>query len=138
MNDEARVFIDTNVLMYAYSCDETAKRLVVQKLLKSAREMVISTQVVNEFVNVMHKKRDVPIAILKDVVCELESSFMVSLVTLETIRCALEISEIHKYSYFDSLIVASAIENLCSVLYSEDMHNTHVVNKILSIQNPFA
>jgi predicted nucleic acid-binding protein len=61
----------------------------------------------------------------------------ISLITIATINQALAISQRYKYSYFDSLILACAIENSCSTLYSEDMHNKHVVNESLIILNPF-
>ncbi len=138
MNDEKMIFIDTNVLIYAYSNDEVEKNEIVANLIVQEQKIVISTQVINEFINVMRKKRAVPIEDLQRVVRELTSIFTVSLVTVETIDQALTISKNLKYSYFDSLIIASAIENSCSVLYSEDMHHKHMVSKELIILNPFA
>jgi len=45
--------------------------------------------------------------------------------------------EKYKYQYYDSLIIATAIENGCSILYSEDMqHNQNIENKLV-IVNPF-
>lgn len=138
MNDEKTIFIDTNVLIYAYSSDEVEKNETVSRLIAEQQKIVISTQVINEFINVMRKKRAVPIEDLQEVVRELASIFTISLVTTETINRALAISQSFKYSYFDSLIVASAIKNSCSVLYSEDMHHKHMVSKELIILNPFA
>lgn len=138
MNDEKKIFIDTNVLIYAYSSDEVKKNATVAKLIADQQKIVISTQVINEFINVMRKKRAVPIEALQEVVRELASIFTISLVSIETINHALAISQNFKYSYFDSLIIASAIENSCSVLYSEDMHHKHMVSKELIILNPFA
>jgi predicted nucleic acid-binding protein len=48
-----------------------------------------------------------------------------------------EIREKHKYSIWDSLIIASALENGCKILYSEDMHHNHLIEKKLRIINPF-
>lgn len=138
MSDEEIVFIDTNVLIYAYSSDEVEKNAAVTKLIAEQQKIVISTQVINEFINVMRKKRAVPIENLQRVIGELASIFTISLVTIETINHALAISQNFKYSYFDSLIIASAIQNSCSVLYSEDMHHKHMVSKELVILNPFA
>ena len=137
MNDEKMVFIDTNVLIYAYSSDEVEKNEIVANLIAQEQKIVISTQVINEFINVMRKKKAAPIDDLQRVVRELSAIFTVSLVTIETIDQALAISKNLKYSYFDSLIIASAIENSCSVLYSEDMHHKHMVSKELIILNPF-
>lgn len=131
------IFIDTNVLIYAYSSDEVEKKLAVQMLLEKDQKVFISTQVINEFINVMRKKRSVPVNILQEVIKEIANIFSISLITVETINQALAISQRYKYSYFDSLIIASARENSCSILYSEDMHNKHLINDSLIILNPF-
>ncbi len=54
-----------------------------------------------------------------------------------TIKKALQIKKDSKYSYWDSLIIASALENNCSILYTEDMQDGQVVDGNLSIINPF-
>jgi predicted nucleic acid-binding protein len=43
----------------------------------------------------------------------------------------------YKFELFDSVIVAAAIENDCAILYSEDMHQGLIVEKTLTIINPF-
>jgi len=99
MNDEKIIFIDTNVLIYAYSSDEVEKNETVSRLIAEQQKIVISTQVINEFINVMRKKRAVPIEDLQGVVRELASIFTISLVTTETINRALAISQSFKYSF---------------------------------------
>jgi predicted nucleic acid-binding protein len=47
------VFIDTNILIYAYSIDEAKKRGIVQTIFAEYQTITISTQVINEFINVM-------------------------------------------------------------------------------------
>ena len=57
--------------------------------------------------------------------------------TSETVFSALDIAKRYDFSFFDSLIVAAALESKCTILYSEDMqHNQHIENLI--IKNPFA
>jgi predicted nucleic acid-binding protein len=137
MNAEKRVFFDTNILVYAYSSDEIEKKSVVQELLEREQEIVISTQVINEFINVMRRKKAIPTATLQDVLRELVAVFHVSLVHIDTIDSALGISQKYNYSYFDSLMISSALENSCVVLYSEDMHHKQIVGAALTILNPF-
>ena len=63
--------------------------------------------------------------------CELKTN------TSDTVFLALDIAERYGFSFYDSLIVAAAIESKCTTLYSEDMHHSqHIGN--LSIKNPFA
>ena len=102
------VFIDTNLIVYLYSNDELDKRTSIQNII-SKQKAVISTQVVNEFSNVMHK----------------------------TIRLAYQIANEYKYSFYDCLIIASALENDCEILYSEDMQHQQIIKKKMKITNPF-
>ncbi|HNZ27311.1 MAG TPA: PIN domain-containing protein [Spirochaetota bacterium] len=50
---------------------------------------------------------------------------------LDTIINAIHISNKYKYSYYDSLIISTALENNCNILYSEDLqHNQLIENKL--------
>nr|WP_289626254.1 PIN domain-containing protein [Desulfonauticus submarinus] len=62
---------------------------------------------------------------------------MVVPLTLDIVRKSWEIKEKYKFSYWDSLIVASALENNCSILYTEDMQDGQIIEKKLEIVNPF-
>ena len=109
------VFIDTNLIVYLYSNDELDKRTSIQNII-SKQKAVISTQVVNEFSNVMHK---------------------IQPISLSTIRLAYQIANEYKYSFYDCLIIASALENDCEILYSEDMQHQQIIKKKMKITNPF-
>lgn len=50
-----KVFVDTNLLIYAYSATEPEKKEIVLKLLEE-HDIIISTQVINEFIWVMNRK----------------------------------------------------------------------------------
>ena len=50
---------------------------------------------------------------------------------------ALRLKEKYKFQFYDALIVATALENGCSVLFSEDMQHHQVINDVLTIVNPF-
>ncbi len=60
-----------------------------------------------------------------------------SLVNKTTIKKSLQVKKIYHYSYWDSLIIASALESNCSILYTEDMHEGQVIDGKLKIVNPF-
>ncbi len=49
----------------------------------------------------------------------------------------MDIKKRYRFSYWDSLIIASALENNCSILYSEDMQHSQVIEDNLKIINPF-
>lgn len=132
-----KIFIDSNILIYAYSIDELSKKSTVEDLLNAHETVIISTQTINEFINVMTKKKKLDYKQIALVVRELFSVFLVQSVDSEIIQKAIDIALKHHYSYFDSLIISAAIASDCSILYSEDMHHNHIIEDRLKIVNPF-
>lgn len=133
-----KAFIDTNIFLYAaiQAPDTAEKRETAITLLRSNEKFVISTQVLNEFSAVLLKKQyadDVVWQKLESIVAECT----VTLVTLETLRTSHDLRKRFRFSYWDSLIVASALQSRCSILYSEDMQHSLLVNDTLRISNPF-
>jgi predicted nucleic acid-binding protein len=63
--------------------------------------------------------------------------FVVTVITQTTIEKAFVLSLKYGFSYWDSLIISSAIENGCNILYSEDMQHEQLIEKKLRIINPF-
>ncbi len=130
-----KVFIDTNILIYSISDDDLGAK--ARETLLSSSEAVVSSQVINEFVSTCLKKNLLSI----DDATEAANGFMRALqfapVHETTIIRALRLVKKYKYSYWDSLIAASALENGCSVLFTEDMQHGQVINNRLRIVNPF-
>ena len=134
-----RYFFDSNILIYLYSTDQPIKKNIAENLvIMHQGKIVISTQVINEFINVMSKKKKVEHQIVASALRELISAFTIAYITIDTIESALSITDKFKYSYFDSLIIASALESDCKILFTEDMHNKHIINKNLIVKNPFS
>jgi len=132
-----KVFIDTNVLIYGYSEDEPDKRQQAIDCVRSG-EAWISTQVLNETINVLKRKFSLSYSQIRDAVQELSEGFPIVLVSVNTIEMALNLAERYQYSYFDSLILASALEARCQILYSEDLHDGQRIENQLMIINPFS
>ena len=132
-----RFFFDSNILIYLYSTDQPVKKNLAENLVIIHQgKIVISTQVINEFINVMSKKKKVEHQIITSAIIELISAFAITYITTDTIQSALSITDKFKYSYFDSLIIASALETDCKILFTEDMHNKHIINRSLTVKNP--
>ena len=135
-----KIFIDTNVLVYIHLFDEESqnKRKALQNLLhrKIDAELIINVQVINEFYNVLLRKNIEDKIIQKKINSQLEIC-SASELSLKTVFSAWKLREKYKYSYWDSLILASALENSCSILYSEDMQHGQVIEDNLKIINPF-
>ena len=132
MND--KFFIDSNIILYGFSKD-LFKKEIVKTLIRA--NPLISIQVVNEIINVLLKKFHFSIKDVKEVLNFLKLKTKITNLKLESIELALFIKEKYKYSYYDSLIIASALENDCTILYSEDMQHTQVIEGKLKIINPF-
>ncbi|HVW98836.1 MAG TPA: PIN domain-containing protein [Candidatus Babeliaceae bacterium] len=133
-----RVFFDSNILIYAYSIDEPKKRQLVINLLNQYGKIIISTQTINEFIQVTTRKKMLSFQDVDKIVSELYYFFIVEAISQPIIHKAITLARKHNYSYFDSLILASALASNCAILYSEDMHNQHLIESTLRIVNPFS
>jgi predicted nucleic acid-binding protein len=134
-----RCFIDTNVLVYADSSDEPRKQRIAIDLIKHLRFErlgVLSTQVLNEYIQVGLRKLGLPQTHIREQM-HCYRQFDVSAVTPETIDMALDLYPKHALSYWDALIVASAHIAGCAVLLTEDMGTGEVLAGV-KLVNPFA
>ncbi|NLD92037.1 MAG: PIN domain-containing protein [Fibrobacter sp.] len=133
MSDKA--FLDTNILIYAYSEDEKSKALCARKLF--TLNVIVSTQCISELSNVLIRKFGRSSSETADVIHEITSIVSVAVITLDTIREALKLSQKYSYSFYDSQIIASALENNCRTIFTEDMHNDQIIEGFLKLRNPF-
>jgi predicted nucleic acid-binding protein len=127
-------FFDTNVLLYLLS-GNSDKADRAEELL--ANGGVISAQVLNEFAAVASRKLGKAWPDIRNILDVFCAVCVVEPVSLATHSRALEIAERHGYSIYDSNIIAAALIADCKVLFSEDMHHGHVVERRLVIRNPF-
>lgn len=127
-------FIDTNIALYAI-CNKGAKSEITQNLLSF--NPIISTQVVTESINVMIKKLKFSKIEAFEKASDLLEVCTLSLIKESSLNIAFEISKKHQFSYWDSLIVAVALENNCETLYSEDMSHNLLIDGKVKILNPF-
>ncbi|HZG38608.1 MAG TPA: PIN domain-containing protein [Nodosilinea sp.] len=132
----AKAFLDTNIIIYGYSQDEPDKQRRARKCAQ-ANQSWISTQVLNETVNTLKRKFLLDYRQIGTVVDELNQQYQLAIVSVETIHKALEVAQRYQYSYFDSLIIASALEVRCDRLYSEDLQGGQKIDNVLTLINPF-
>lgn len=136
-----KFFLDTNIFIYTFDSREPAKQLRANELVIRALKTgqgVISFQVVQEFLNAARRKFASvlsPLDVQKYLVqvltplCQVFSS-------IDLYVRALEIAERWQYSFYDSLIIATALQANCQILYSEDLQHGQVI-QALTIINPF-
>ena len=131
-----RVFIDTNVLVYAY-LDNVAEKTEIALEVLDNEFAFISTQVLQEFCNTSRKKFKRSFIEIGSAVAELVSNFYVHTNTETTIKEALVLAEKYGFSFYDSVIVSASLESNCTVLYSEDLQHGQMIEGRLQIINPF-
>jgi predicted nucleic acid-binding protein len=130
----ADAFIDTSVLLYLLST-EAAKATRVEELLVAGG--TISAQVLNEFAPVAMRKLALSVTEVREVLGTVRALCDVEPITADTHDRALHIIERYRYSFYDSLLVASALLAGCPRLYSEDLQHGQVIERRLRIVNPF-
>lgn len=136
-----KFFIDTNILVYSFDLSNPAKWQKANHLIKMAlveSKGCISYQVIQEFLNVATKKFATPLSIrdcqryLDSVLHPLCQVFA----SVDLYHQALDLMQRWQYSFYDSLILAAALQADCKILYSEDLHHEQPI-KSLTILNPF-
>jgi predicted nucleic acid-binding protein len=136
-----RTFFDSNLLVYAFGPFEANKSIIARRLIVDCADLqhgVISYQVVQEFLNIAFKKFQ-PRASSERASQYLEEvvgSFEILPWSMPLVTSALSIKHRYAFSWFDSLIVAAAIQSNCSILYTEDLQSGQVIEG-LTVVNPF-
>jgi predicted nucleic acid-binding protein len=130
------VFLDTNVLVYLYSSAEPRKRDVSISILKN-HICTTSTQALNEFSNVFIKKYNVSDTELKKYILSISNACYVRLITPKLVYHAIDLNSRYGYSYYDCLMIASALDSNCGILFSEDMKDGQIIEGSIEIINPF-
>jgi len=139
MKDD-KVFLDTNIIIYAYDASAGEKHRIAKKIFVELWDSglgVISTQVLQEFfVNVTQKiPKTLDKRLAKDIVSDL-LKWDVVVNDGESIIEAIEILLRYGCSFWDSLIIEAAIRSGAVVLLSEDLSHGQIING-LTIKNPF-
>ncbi len=137
-----RFFLDTNVFVYSFDRSVPAKARRATQLIRRAvatRKGIVSYQVAQEFFNVALRRFAQPLT-----VAEAEQYLATVFRPLMAVHSsqalygeALRLSGRYRLSWYDSLIVAAAIEGQCSVLYSEDLQHGQRFGD-LAIEDPFS
>ncbi len=138
---DQRVFFDTNIVVYCFDTLEPRKQTRAKDLLAHAlnnQTGVVSYQVIQEFCNVATKAKRLQLPqerILAYVNLVLQPMNQVG-PSPQLIESALKLHTEHSFSFYDSLVIASAQQAKCQVLYSEDMQHMQRVGS-LQVVNPF-
>ncbi|HOX17067.1 MAG TPA: PIN domain-containing protein [Spirochaetales bacterium] len=138
----AEFFLDTNVVVYTFDASEPAKRERARALMRKAldgRRGAVSWQVVQEFANLALRKFARPLTPAACSAYLRAALFPICAVwpSPALMESALDVHALSGWHWYDSLIVASALEAGCGILYSEDLQAGRRIRG-LEIRNPFA
>jgi predicted nucleic acid-binding protein len=131
-------FVDTNILIYAHDGGAAAKHHQAVGLLSRLVEEAsgaLSIQVLSEFYAAATKKLAMKSEEAEEVISDLASWAIHRPGHADLLKAA-RLHRRHKIAWWDALILNSAIELGCSVLWSEDMSNGQRIGSLV-IRNPF-
>lgn len=134
-----RSFIDTNILVYTDDHDALEKQKRALDLVEQARlsrNGVLSTQVLQEYFVTATRKLNVEPAIARRKV-ELFARLDLVQIDLDAILAAIDLHRLHQFSFWDALIIQSALVSGCRILFTEDLQQRRRVNG-LEVLNPFS
>lgn len=136
-----KFFMDTNIMVYHAINQDPRKRDISSQLVNQAIVEgcgIISYQVVQECVHVLLKDNLTPLpqALLETYLSKVLLPLCIAHSTQELYMSALAVKTRYGFHWYDSLIVAAALETECNVLYTEDLQAGQVIDG-LTINNPF-
>jgi predicted nucleic acid-binding protein len=133
-----RAFFDTNVLLYVYSDADVGKQARAAALYREyalTGRMLLSTQVVQEFIVAALRKLGLPRLHVREIAYTLLDSPLIA-VGAAHIQAALENMDRYGISFWDALILAAAEAGGAEVLYTEDLNDGQKYGSVL-VRNPF-
>jgi predicted nucleic acid-binding protein len=133
-------FFDSNVLVYLFDQAEPINQSKALKRLQQAmahERIVVSTQVLHEFVNVVTRKLKPPMSFAQasERVAQF-CQFEVIGSSANSVQAALALAQEHKISWWDALILEAALRADADVLVSEDGQHGQRFGKLV-VENPF-
>ena len=136
-----RFFLDTNVFVYLFDSNYPKKLAAAEELVERAlksRQGVVSYQVVQEFFSVAFRKFSAQMSFAE--AQQYLTTMFRPLLAVESspglFSEALIIGDKYRLSWYDSVILAAAIEGECEVLYSEDFQDGQKFGELV-VRNPF-
>jgi predicted nucleic acid-binding protein len=128
-------FFDTNVLVYLMEVDQ---RKAARSLELTRTGGVVSVQVLDEIASVTGRKHRMSWPEINLFLQGVRQSLKVVSADITTHELGLELAERYRYSVYDSMLLAAALQAGCTTFWSEDLHNGQVIEGRLTIRNPFA
>jgi predicted nucleic acid-binding protein len=137
MNDK-KILLDTNLWVYLYTTTPQAKYHHIRQIVeKNFNNIVVSTQILGELYHVLTRKNLQTEVEAKEIIIETIAMFPILGSNTSIVLKGIDIHERYRYSYWDSLLLATAIFNGVHSFYSEDMQHNQLIENKTRIINPF-
>ena len=133
-----KIFIDTNLLVYAIDSFDQDRKKHSRSILKQISNQytgVISTQVMQEFYVAATKKLNADPVIIKGILTRL-TNFEIISVSPELVFSAIDCSILNRLAFWDALIITSAASAKCKEVWTEDLNHDQIILGV-RIKNPF-
>lgn len=135
-----RLFVDTNILVYAHDLDAGIRHDQAVALMKTLWENetgMLSTQVLQEFYVNVTRKIPAPLSptIARGLI-DAYRTWQIEINTLDTVLQASEIQERDHLTLWDAMIVAAAARGGASTLLTEDLNPGQFIEGV-EVRNPF-
>ena len=143
MMTKQQCFLDSNIWLYyilenqSSTIQESERKRSIAQALTDSENTIVSTQVINEVCANALKKAAFTEAQTKLLIQTFETRCTVVAPNIEILIKASDLRSRYHFSFWDSLIVSSALSVNTDVLYSEDMQDGLIVDRQLAIVNPF-
>jgi len=137
----AESFIDTNLFIYQLVASDERKSATADRIIRKGietRDACISFQVVQECLNTVLRKAEIPLSTdeTKQYLDHVLAPLFRVPASLSVYRSALDLQTRYRYGFYDSLVIAAALDAGCTRLYSEDLQDGQRIGG-LTIKNPF-
>ncbi len=131
----SKIAVDTNILLYALDDFYPEKQSISIQII--ADRPFFCSQSLSEFTNVCLRRWKFPKAKVAELIKTYLQQCQYVPVTEIMLMSATRLMDKYDFQLFDAIIIASALESGCTILYSEDMNDGQVIEKSLKIVNPF-
>jgi len=116
--------------------DNAPKQRAARKIIDEF-SCVVSTQVLNELCSIFTRKHPIPVEELQKIIAAIRVSCEIDAVDNAAIDEALRLVKRYDFSFFDCLMLASALCCGCEYIFTEDIRDGQIINGILKIVNIF-
>jgi len=130
-----KVTLDSNILIYAFADHDDFHKSIAKDIISKCN--IISLQAINETVYILLRKFKFPKEQLEQVVQFLKEQFIISNLTVNTLDQTIALSKKYNFSFGDGMMIAAALENHCTIIYTEDLTHNQLIENRLKIINPF-